>query len=45
MCLSMKQEIHFTEHLGKLIQSGNKVQSVYVILEKKISKNSTQNIA
>ena len=33
--LSMKQEIHFTEYLGKQTQSVNDIWPVYIILQKK----------
>ena len=34
-CLSIKQEIHFTEYLGKETQSVNETWPVYVTLPKK----------
>ena len=33
--LSIKQEIHFTEYLGKQAKSVNDIWPVYVILQKK----------
>ena len=34
-CLTIKQEIHFTEYLGKQAQSVNEIWPVHVMLQKK----------